>query len=275
MKNSLLILLLSLTSSIYAQDTLSFFVNAKGNATEKEIAHYHRIALKTDSIEWTVIDYTMEDKLFRSGNYETKKLKNAIGMHLFYYDSGEIKAKGPYKENFKSGKWLGYFKSGKTKYRIHYLEGKLHGPIFSYWESGIKRRVDQFKEGEFIQGRCYDGEGIIIPHYDFNKMPEFPGGIGPYLGKTVTFPKEAKANGISGRVYINFVVNKDGNVEQVKVLRGVHPLLDTEALRVVKAMPQWIPGIKYGDKVDVSYHLPLNFKLQSPYIHIHIKINLL
>lgn len=97
------------------------------------------------------------------------------------------------------------------------------------------------------------------------KMPEFKGGqkkLFEYLGKNIKFPPAAKANGISGKVYVNFTVNKDGKISNVKVLRGVHELLDKEAIRVVKAMPPWTPGKQRGKAVRVSYNLPINFILK-------------
>ncbi|MCB0402963.1 MAG: energy transducer TonB [Flavobacteriales bacterium] len=96
-------------------------------------------------------------------------------------------------------------------------------------------------------------------------MPEFPGGqkkLFEYLGKSIKYPPAAKANGISGKVYVNFTVNKDGKITDVKVLRGVHDLLDKEAIRVVEAMPAWTPGKQRGKPVRVSYNLPINFILK-------------
>lgn len=94
--------------------------------------------------------------------------------------------------------------------------------------------------------------------------PEFVGGMDSlfaFLGKNLVYPKEAKKNGIQGRVFVGFVVGKEGVVREVKIIRGVHPLLDAEALRVVKLMPEWKPGILDGEPVSVSFNLPLNFNL--------------
>ena len=82
-----------------------------------------------------------------------------------------------------------------------------------------------------------------------------------YLGKNTKFPQIAKENGIQGRVFIQFVINKTGKVVNVEVVRGVDPYLDKEALRVVKAMPKWKPGKQRGKAVKVSYIVPINFKL--------------
>ena len=97
--------------------------------------------------------------------------------------------------------------------------------------------------------------------------PEFPGGMAKlmqYLGKNTKFPQVAKENGVQGRVFIQFVINKVGKVTNVEVVRGVDPYLDKEALRVVKAMPNWKPGKQKGKAVKVSYIVPINFKIFKP-----------
>lgn len=95
-------------------------------------------------------------------------------------------------------------------------------------------------------------------------MPEFPGGMDQmanYLSENIKYPEEAKDKGISGRVFISFVIEKDGSVSSAKVMRGVGGGCDEEALRVVNAMPKWKPGLMKGKPVRVSYMLPINFKL--------------
>lgn len=97
------------------------------------------------------------------------------------------------------------------------------------------------------------------------EMPEFPGGdlaLRKYIANTVKYPEEAQRNGIQGKVYVSFVVGKDGYVKNVKIARGVAPSLDKEALRVVNSLPMWKPGKQRGQYVNVSYTVPINFVLQ-------------
>lgn len=97
------------------------------------------------------------------------------------------------------------------------------------------------------------------------EQPSFPGGVSAlfkYLAAEVKYPVIAQENGIQGRVVTSFVVDKEGNIKQVKVERGVDPALDAEAIRVVKAMPKWIPAKQKGEAVAVRYILPVQFKLQ-------------
>lgn len=94
--------------------------------------------------------------------------------------------------------------------------------------------------------------------------PKFPGGeekLYQYLGTKITYPKEAEEKGISGRVFVQFVIEKDGNITDVKVVKGIGGGCDKEAIRVVKAMPNWIPGTQRGKKVRVRIKLPINFKI--------------
>ena len=98
------------------------------------------------------------------------------------------------------------------------------------------------------------------------EMPEFPGGVEAlmdFVGKNVKYPEEAKEKEISGRVFVSFVIEKDGSVSNVKVLRGIGGGCDEEAVRVIKGMPKWKPGIQKGKPVRVSYMMPINFKLDS------------
>lgn len=95
------------------------------------------------------------------------------------------------------------------------------------------------------------------------EMPSFPGGMGAqmrYLLENIKYPKEAEMKGIQGRVLCSFVVEKDGSITDVKVLRSVDPSLDAEAVRVIKAMPRWIPGKWNGKPCRVAFILPINFK---------------
>lgn len=97
------------------------------------------------------------------------------------------------------------------------------------------------------------------------KMPEFPGGqqaLFEYLSKNIRYPVIAQENGLQGRVICQFVVNSDGSIVDIQVVRSVDPSLDKEAIRVIQSMPKWQAGEQRGKKVRVKYTLPVNFRLQ-------------
>jgi periplasmic protein TonB len=96
-------------------------------------------------------------------------------------------------------------------------------------------------------------------------MPAFPGGdqaLFKFLSDNIRYPVIAQENGIQGRVICQFVVNRDGSIVDVEVVRSVDASLDREAIRVIKTMPKWTPGKQRGKAVRVKYTLPVNFRLQ-------------
>ena len=98
------------------------------------------------------------------------------------------------------------------------------------------------------------------------QMPEFPGGqaaLMKWLSNNIRYPQIALDNGISGRVVVKFVVEKDGSVGNVQVVKGVDKDLDKEAMRVVRAMPKWQPGKNNGQAVRCYYNLPVTFRIQE------------
>ncbi len=104
-----------------------------------------------------------------------------------------------------------------------------------------------------------------VIHIRVEKMPEFPGGqeaLNRYLVRNIKYPLLAQENGIQGRVVCQFVVNSDGSIVDISVVRGVEESLDKEAIRVIKSMPKWTPGRQGGKSVRVKYTLPIRFKLQ-------------
>ena len=97
------------------------------------------------------------------------------------------------------------------------------------------------------------------------QMPAFPGGdaaLMKYLSENIKYPEAAEKAGEQGRVVVNFIVEKDGAISNVNVVRSVTPTLDAEAVRVIKAMPKWVPGKQDGQSVRVKYNVPVSFKLQ-------------
>ena len=97
------------------------------------------------------------------------------------------------------------------------------------------------------------------------QMPSFPGGqsaLLQYLSSNIKYPVVAEENGVQGRVIVTFVVEKDGSITDVRVVKSVDPSLDKEAQRVVKSMPKWIPGKQNGSAVRVKYTVPVTFRLQ-------------
>lgn len=97
-----------------------------------------------------------------------------------------------------------------------------------------------------------------------SQLPEFPGGLSEYvkwLTKNLKYPEEARRQHLQGKVMVSFVINRDGSLTDIKVEKGVHPLLDNEALRVMKTMPKWKPGIQDDKPCRTLFAVPIIFKL--------------
>ncbi len=96
-------------------------------------------------------------------------------------------------------------------------------------------------------------------------LPKYPGGVDAlmkYLATHIKYPVNAKKAGIQGRVFVNFIINRDGSVSNVRILRGLSPECDAEVIRVVQNMPKWVPGKQKGKNVRVSFNLPVKFSLK-------------
>ena len=104
-----------------------------------------------------------------------------------------------------------------------------------------------------------------ITYEAVEEKPEYPGGMGELsklLSSNLKYPLISQENGVQGEVLVQFVVDKEGNVEEVTVFKGVDPHLDAEALRVIKMMPKWKPGKHEGKEVNVKCTIPVGFRLQ-------------
>lgn len=218
-------------------------------------------------------------KRIASGNeFGAKK-----GEQCYYYPDGTIKETDVYALFYdeKNSKVTSYLVSEK----LMYPDGKVQEEVaISY--KGSKREETYDRKGYFPNGSIqfhetrdvkdaysltfYDEAGNITETPNnftpYMTMPEYPGGQGEllyFLSQSVQYPVECQKSGIQGRVICQFAVAKNGKIEDVRVVRsGGHPLLDREAMRVLRSMPKWKPGTKRGKPIRVKYTVPVNFALE-------------
>ena len=166
-------------------------------------------------------------------------------------------------------------------YAKHYNADTSNGIIFIITKAYKEKPNDQksvvvvvkAKKPQTLEEAAAQGD-IAIGAIDYDKpekpfdvveqMPEFPGGqeaLMQFLRQEVKYPKEASKDGVQGRVVVQFVVEKDGSISEVEVVKKVNEHLDAEAIRVVNAMPKWKPGKQKGENVRVKYTLPISFRL--------------
>ncbi|MFW6257176.1 MAG: TonB family protein [Prolixibacteraceae bacterium] len=184
---------------------------------------------------------------------DLRSLKNYNGINItFSGDTVILKVDKPVKssdmENLRA-----ILRDTKVKH-IRYISSKT-----DLKDAGIRERANVLTDKPVS---TLNGEPVFVK---VEQMPEFPGGemaLRKYIATTVEYPVEARDNSISGKVYVTFVVSKDGSVANAEIARGVDPLLDKEALRVIKNMTDWQPGYQRGEPVNVKYTVPIDFALQ-------------
>ena len=243
--------------------------------------------------------YTMSDTLWVNADQDSVSRNEATGYGIRSIDSTSNIAIIHYfnretqlLESIQNYTMVRDPKNGKVRNRLAnetflYPDGKTQEEIiFSYGDKPNKRRtyvrkiyspegILQYEETLNDKGEqkttYFKPNGKKNKHpkekFDlFETLPEFPGGFQAliqFLSKNVKYPVIAQENGIQGRPIVQFVVNKDGSICDIKVVRsGGDRSLDMEAIRVVSSMPRWTPGTRRGKPVRVKYTLPVNFKLQ-------------
>jgi len=235
---------------MYAQDTTYYDLNDDKTKSLK-LAQYYKVIIP-DSVH---ADRSIEREYSIAG-----KLKLEKKLLEVRDEKGDKK---PVKK--LDGKYRTWYENGQLHKDIDYTNGNFEGQLLTYWENGELKRKDLYKGNKLIEGICYDSLGSKVEYIPYEQMPRFRGGdqeLFKYLSQHVRYPVSAQKNGIQGRVITQFVVDKEGNIVDLKVLRSVAPDLDAEALRVIRLMPAWEPGKQEGKEVRVKYTLPVNFRLQ-------------
>lgn len=229
-----------------------------------------------------LIEYTLTVK---NGRYE--------GLAKYYYN-GKLQREVMYSEGMKNGAETRYRQEQKTS-EEHYTRDTLDGPSVDYWNGKITW-AREYDMGKMVKGSlkkyASDGSFTIVEDeltghltvennntrvfpdentrhhseaFSFaEEMPEFiDGGFTLYLVQNVKYPAEAKKKHKEGTVYVSFVVNKFGFIQDVKIAKGIPgaPELDEEAMRVIAAMPRWSPGTMNGEPVKITITQPIKFVL--------------
>lgn len=172
---------------------------------------------------------------------EVEPLNQAEEMSLTFIDDSKIKVEGDFADLERMHKMM-------ADSREFDVQTDSMGNLILI-KKAVPKTLDKDEEIFFI----------------VESMPEFPGGeyaLRKYIANNIKYPESAQKEGIQGRVYVTFVVDKEGNIVNTKIARGVDPSLDREALRVVNSLPAWKPGVQRGEPVNVSYTVPINFALQ-------------
>ncbi|WP_051935894.1 energy transducer TonB [Salegentibacter sp. Hel_I_6] len=185
-------------------------------------------------------------------------------LRTLHYLDGQIKSKETYDlENDKEineGEHTYWYDTGELFYNIDFKNGKKHGDLIAYWKNGNKRRHDVFKRDQFKNGKVWNQDGKEIEHFNYFIRPEFPGGLATlskYIKLNIQMPSEHNS---THRVVVNFTVDTDGSIIDIKIKEDAPSKYTAEAYRVIKEMPKWKPAKRFGEIIKISYSLPLVFQ---------------
>jgi TonB family protein len=236
---TLFILFIFFFGSLPAQDTLYF--NADANPCSKNQAEYYKIYFQ-ESGEGRIVEKTfyLTDTLRSVRFFQTATLRKKIDTSQSFYKNGKLN-------------WtIIYDNAGKT------LSLKqLH-------RNGKIKRLEFYKDGELTKGKKYDSEGKRVRFTKLQRSPTYRGGYQrmiDFLNRNIQYPAQAKDLNQHGTVIVSFIVTKAGKVEKARIEKSIHPLLDTEALRVVEIMKRWVAGSLDDKKVNTRLSIPITFGL--------------
>ncbi len=230
------------------------------------------------------IAYSQDTTFYDINWYETKRIEEATYYKVVWHDernSDKVQVKvyykltgkpkfsasySSYKNRIRDGKELRWFANGQLASEAEYVKGNLHGKIISYTEKGEIKRQDLYKDGDLVEGKSFGVGGHRVPHSSHEILPEFPGGIDKliqYLVAEIKYPKKQRDKRMQGQVKISFFILEDGSVANIHIMESPHEDFSKEAIRVIKKMPKWKPGV-IDNRIEVfDLLLPLDFTIQE------------
>tara|TARA_B100000809_G_scaffold86653_1_gene85016 strand:- start:9244 stop:9981 length:738 start_codon:yes stop_codon:yes gene_type:complete len=238
---------------------ITFFVSINAQAQQTK-----KVTIKNDNPKFKEVYYVLKS---------AKTVKH--GSYIKYNFKGEPFIRGLYKNGLKDSLWTNFGQYNLKQRSIgSYSKGKKIGVWEFYNFNGILEQEYNYTNNKIIYNNPDETENREYKIFTENepkvtkldRPPRYQGGrtmMYSTISKDIKFPNYAKANGISGKVYISFTISTTGEALGHKVSESVHELLDEEALRVVKLIPNnWIPGVLNGKDVNVEYKIPISFILK-------------
>lgn len=228
-----------------------------------EYDRYYEIYATSTRDSVYVKKYDKDTGLYSEGgylHYKDKKKQLKQGLHTTYFDDSLA---------VKTPRVLRYYDA----------EGKLH-ELRSFYKSGVPKRVEYYDAaGKVTQSTCLNEDGTERAYTPFERMPRYPGcedeateearkacaqsAMLRFVYQNIKYPAIARENGVEGTVVVTFIVEPDGSISNVKVVRDIGADCGEESARVVRLMPPFIPGMQDDEFVRVQFNLPTKFKLEG------------
>lgn len=266
MKNIFLLLLL-ISSVAYSQDT-TFYKQMKKVVLLDSAEQFRVVQLETDTQLYIAKYYNYENKTARlesEDRYKDSQLSEREGNAIKYHKNGNIISESVYKNGKLNERQVTYYEDKKVLLEVSYTNGLKNGAFKMYYRNGQTRRNEIYASNKWMSGKMYDSTGVEIAYCgEYEILPEYPGGTAAlykFLRKNITFPRDAAQDKTfsGGNVFLTFMVEPDGSIKDTKLLRGLHPACDAEAIRVLSIMPAWQPGYQDCKVASFKFNLPVNF----------------
>lgn len=161
-----------------------------------------------------------------------------------------------YKKRILNGTSESWYKSGAKQTLAIYIKGKQEGIQTRYFENGQVKRSENFKNGKFVDGKCFDENGTEIDFFPYYVKPEFPGGMKAfydYIANNFKSPNSGR-----GEIKIGFYVELDGTLNHFEIVKSINKEMDLSAIRLLVNGPRWTPGKIDGKEARVKFGIPIN-----------------
>ena len=207
-------------------------------------ARYRRDTEYADSIHGVVREFTLVGQLVHQSHYENLRTRVLDGISESWWPNGQLSV------------------------HEEYVHGRRLGEMRLYHEDGKLKRRAQYGASGTSTGECFGLDGKLLPFFEFEIMPRYSQGDGGFvaivqaISRNVRYPRDARKANVEGRVFVKFVVNKQGGVDAVEVVKGIFPSLDQAAIYAVRQLRAFTPGQQDGQAVAVSFTVPITFRIQ-------------
>lgn len=283
--------MISVNALAQKKDTLVYYTDLALKPVAKEKAKITFKAFQSDTASWTFLQYNAKNLLEQKETYADSLLTIKHGQYVTY-SFGKPSLKGRFINNMKHGNFISYDTAGTVEeVSLYYLDTLKTNVI--YFKNGGKREEKKYAEKNkiaerlvfyengnlaikqifspdnmVIEGTYLDIDGNAVKLTQIESPPTFAGGIQrfyEYIARNLKYPLDAAKSRIQGSVMVSFIITETGEVTNVKVIKSVDPMLDREAINIVKSSPKWIPAKLFGKNVKVSYSIPIKFSLNESY----------
>ena len=256
-----MLLFVLFSASMYAQDSIAFrFFDNELNVVcnKNKVVFFSLLDFHKDSIQNNESIFYISGKLRRYQQYSNYLLWKKDGVTEEFYESGKPMAQRLYVNNMLVGIVKEFYENDSIKSKILYKDDLIQGRLKCFWENGKQKRVEDYDNGKFIKGYCFDSNGVELPYFPSYVTPEFPGGMAKFYMYIMNNFNMRNTDKIKGKLIASFVVGPDGKLTDIKILRGIDTLVDKAFVEVIKKSPLWKPAMIEGKYDPKVISLPLN-----------------